>query len=307
MRPSAAARATFAAFVRYTGLPMIARATVARRRVGIVVYHDPPPERLEAHLEYLVRRYELLTLGELVEAITTGRWARVARPGIVITFDDGHRGNAALTPIFERYRLRPVIYLATESVTSGRFWFLEPGIDPEPLKLLPTAERLARIELERTGSTTERQALDRQEVQALADHVDFGSHTVTHPILPLCDDEEAEAEISTSRSEVERLTGRRCAHFSYPNGDYGPRDVMLVRETGYLSARTADIGWAGPSTDPFRLPIISLADHASVNMLAAHLAGALSVKRAVLRARRALASSRRPPPLEDRGISGGAS
>jgi peptidoglycan/xylan/chitin deacetylase (PgdA/CDA1 family) len=304
---SAAAKATFAGFVRYTGLPMITRVTIARRRVGIIVYHDPPPERLENHLDYLVRRYEMLTLDELVEAITTRRWGQRARPGIVITFDDGHRGNTALTPIFERYRLRPVVYLATQSVATGRFWFLEPGIDPEPLKLLPTAGRLARIEAEGTGSATDRQALDPDEVQGLTEHVDFGSHTVTHPILPLCDDDEAAAEIRNSRRDVERLTGRPCAHFSYPNGDYGARDVLLVRGSGYTSARTADIGWVGPTTDPFRLPIVSLADHASVNMLAAHLAGALAIKRAVRRSRRALSRSRRPPTLEDRGIAHGAS
>lgn len=288
MKRSSAAKAAFAALVRYAGAPQIARATVARRAVGIIVYHDPSPERLDAHLNYLVRRYELLSLDSLVEAITTGNWGGVTRPSIVITFDDGHRGNMALIPVFDRYGLTPVVYLATGSVESGRFWFLESGIDRERLKLLPTSERLALIEQQRTRQTTQRQALTPEEVRELSEYVDFGSHTVTHPILPLCLDDEAEAEIRDSRDHVQNLTGRPCVHFSYPNGDYSPRDVLFVRRSGYVSGRTADVGWSRRTTDPYRLPIVSLGDHASVNMLAAHLAGALFLKRAVRRSRRVM-------------------
>jgi len=71
-----------------------------------------------------------------------------------------------------------------------------------------------------------------------------------------------------------------------PNGDYTEREVSHVTGAGYDSARTADIGWNGPSTSRFHLKIVSIGDHASVNMLAAHLGGALLLKRALSRHRR---------------------
>ena len=63
-----------------------------------------------------------------------------------------------------------------------------------------------------------------------------------------------------------------------------------MKRSGYATARTTEIGWNDARSDPFRLKILSLADHASVNVLSAHLVGILAVRRFVpaLRHRRRL-------------------
>jgi peptidoglycan/xylan/chitin deacetylase (PgdA/CDA1 family) len=287
----------FVASVVYrTRLEAVMRRTSRRPRVGVIVYHDPSPELLEQHLEFLAERYPFVTVTEMVDAIRTGDWSAFPDAAIAITLDDGHRGNLELATVLKRYGVRPTIYLATSAVCGdGRFWFMEPGIDVQKLKLVTPAERAAalRESAPQTG-LADRHALQPEEVAALTQTADFGSHTVTHPVLPLCTDEEAADEITRSRRDVEKLTGTPGLHFCFPNGDYIERDVELVRSAGYVSARTTEIGWNGPRSDPFRLRIISGADDSSVAMLATHLSGLFRLRRLIpdRRRRRRVARAR---------------
>jgi peptidoglycan/xylan/chitin deacetylase (PgdA/CDA1 family) len=281
----AAAKNGGALAFRYGGLTALVRATVHRRRVGILLYHDPPFRLLRRHLEYLSKHYVFLTLDDLVAALEARDWSRLPARGVVITFDDGYRQNLELVPLFRRYGIRPTIYVSSAAVlTSGRFWFREPAVDPEPLKTVPNAQRLAaldRLGVSNSGmvAVAERHAFEGADVKRLANIVDFQSHSVTHPILPMCSAAEAEWEIKQSRIQVESLTQRPCEHFSFPNGDYSEREIEMVKQAGYRSARTTRIGWNGRTSDPFRLKIIATPDVASVSALAAQLTGALFVKR----------------------------
>jgi peptidoglycan/xylan/chitin deacetylase (PgdA/CDA1 family) len=286
------AKEAVALAMRYGGPTPLARHTIARRRVGILVYHDPSPPLLEQHLEYLSRRYSFVTLERLVQALESGDWRQLPSHGLVVTFDDGYRTNAQLVPLFERYGVTPTIYLCSEPITTdGRFWFREPNIDPEPLKRVPNSERLATLDRLRglvpaqVRSRNERHALSLADLDEMRDAVDFESHSVSHPILPMCSTSESEREIRQSRADIRRLTRKPCDHFAFPNGDYSPREIELVKQAGYRSARTTDIGWNGPGTDRFLLRIIGMPDTASVNVLAAHLAGVLFAKRLVRRVR----------------------
>ncbi|MFL5048434.1 MAG: polysaccharide deacetylase family protein, partial [Xanthobacteraceae bacterium] len=80
-------------------------------------------------------------------------------------------------------------------------------------------------------------------------------------------------EIFQSKHELEALLGQECVHFSYPNGDYSAREIELLRQAGYRSGRTVDLGWNSPGTDVYRLKILGTEDDASVNRLAADLTG----------------------------------
>jgi hypothetical protein len=62
-------------------------------------------------------------------------------------------------------------------------------------------------------------------------------------------------------------------HFSYPSGYYGHREMRLARLAGYRSARTTDIGWNGPRTNPYQLRILGTVDDCSIDRLAADLTG----------------------------------
>lgn len=264
--------------MRASGLPAVVRCTIARRRVAILVYHDPAPAALDRHLRHVARRHSFVKLDAAVAAIASGDLRRLPPNPVVVTFDDGHRGNAALSGVLARHGVIPAIYLCSAVATTQRhFWFLVAGAEVQALKRLPSRERLAV--LARTwGFAPEREhprrhALDGEEITALRGRVTFASHTRSHPILPTCDEAECREEIVTSRGEIEALVGEPCRHFSYPNGDYGARERALARTAGYASARTIDPGFNGARTDVHALRAVVVPDDASVHRLVGALAG----------------------------------
>jgi peptidoglycan/xylan/chitin deacetylase (PgdA/CDA1 family) len=70
----------------------------------------------------------------------------------------------------------------------------------------------------------------------------FGSHTVTHPRLADCDDEDARREIAESKHELEDELGVEIRDFAAPYGnpvvDFSPAHVAMAREAGYRSFAT---------------------------------------------------------------------
>src|SRR4029079_12026180 len=82
--------------IRWSGLAWIVRNTRARRRVSVVLYHDPPAQRFAEQLEFLAARYSLIPLERLAAALESGDWDSLPPRPLVITIDDGHAGNAGL-------------------------------------------------------------------------------------------------------------------------------------------------------------------------------------------------------------------
>jgi peptidoglycan/xylan/chitin deacetylase (PgdA/CDA1 family) len=277
------AREATAEALRLSGAPALLRRAHRRGFATILFYHDPKPGVLDAHLAHLRRRFQFTTLDAIVRSVERDDFSALPDHALALTFDDGHRGNYELLPVFRRHGVVPTIYLVSQVVGTGRrFWFQLPGSDSEPYKDLPNAERLARLARD-TGYTPdreyplgERQALTDAEIDEMAPYVDFQVHTRFHPILGRCSDEEAWEEIAGSKRELEERLGRECRHFSYPNGDFGSRDRALVRKAGFASARTTALGWTRPGTDPFELPCFGITDTSSVRVLDIQLSGIAS-------------------------------
>jgi peptidoglycan/xylan/chitin deacetylase (PgdA/CDA1 family) len=261
-----------AQFVVVTGIAWATRALLWRDRVAILLYHDPDPATLDRHLTYLKKICDLVPLEEL-------NLPGTGRPRAVITLDDGHAGNAKLLPIFIKHKVRPTIYLCSRIVgRPRRHWWLHPGAEQagiERLKRQTNVQRLA--ELEAYGFIQDRDdlptALSFDQVEAMRPFVDFQAHTRFHPILTRCDDSESQDEIVDSKHEIEALVKNRCQHFAYPNGNYGAREINLVKAAGFKTARTCDVGWNDHRSDPFRLRTIIIADDASTRWFATQLTG----------------------------------
>jgi peptidoglycan/xylan/chitin deacetylase (PgdA/CDA1 family) len=275
------AREAPAHLLRWSGAPWLLRRTHRRGCAAILLYHDPAPAILDAHFAWLrAHGFTFTTLDAVVDAIARRDVSALPDGALVVTLDDGHRGNHALLPVFRAHGVVPTIYLCTQVVaTERRFWFQQPDLDTQPYKRLRNAQRIEALrrdcgfEPERAYPPAERQALSAREIDEMAPFVDFEVHTRFHPVLTQCGDDEAFEEIAASKRELEARLGRACPHFSYPNGDYLAREVELARRAGFASARTIDLGWTRPDTDPFRLPCFGIADDASVPMLEAQLSG----------------------------------
>lgn len=278
---------------RWTGLEAAMRFARARRNVTVVVYHNPDPDTLRSHLAWFSRRYSFTTMDAVADAMETGRWGDLPRYPLVITFDDGHRANAKLEPVLREFGVRPTIYLCSRIIGTHRpYWWQTPAAERlgvEALKRLPDRERRARLagagnDPERDGD--DRQAMSWEEVRALTPICDFGAHTRNHPILIRCDDRQCADEIAYCKSEVEAFLQRPCQHFAYPNGDFGEREVAVLRQAGYRTARTIEPGWNGPDADPMRLKAFPVSDDVPVSWLAVQMTGIPAWLRGIRDARR---------------------
>jgi len=119
-------------------------------------------------------------------------------------------------------------------------------------QLLAQIGRWAGVEpAERTTHRT----LSARDLHALADGglVDIGAHSVSHPFLSRCPLPDQRREIQASRQFLEQELGRPVGSFAYPNGDYTPQTVELVRgEFLCACASTQDSVWH--HSDRYQLP-----------------------------------------------------
>ena len=86
--------------------------------------------------------------------------------------------------------------------------------------------------------------------------VDIGAHTHTHEILSNLDDASLKQQLTVSKALIEENTGRPCVHFAYPNGarrDYSSRAIELLRDCGFESAVSLELGCNLLGADPYQL------------------------------------------------------
>lgn len=95
--------------------------------------------------------------------------------------------------------------------------------------------------------------LTHKEIRDLSARHEIGAHTIMHPRLTQIPSDQARTEIRESKRWVESVTGKPCAMFCYPYGDYNPDIASLVREEGWRGARSTET-YAFEGDDPFALP-----------------------------------------------------
>jgi peptidoglycan/xylan/chitin deacetylase (PgdA/CDA1 family) len=81
--------------------------------------------------------------------------------------------------------------------------------------------------------------------------IEIGSHSVRHPRFPSLDAEQALHELRQSKAQVEEITGRPAASFSFPHGAHTGRDVTLARQAGYARVLTIEPETIGGGVTPF--------------------------------------------------------
>jgi len=105
--------------------------------------------------------------------------------------------------------------------------------------------------------------------------IDFGAHTVTHPMLSQLSADEARDEIEGSKRVLEERLGTGVTAFAYPYGKAGmftDETVGLVREGGFTLAFTTENGRDTPGTPTLRLRRDGMRD-VPAYVLAVRLAG----------------------------------
>lgn len=66
--------------------------------------------------------------------------------------------------------------------------------------------------------------------------IDFGAHSVNHPVLTNLPMEQAKYEITKSKKDIELMIGKNVTAFSYPDGDFNDELINHVKENGFVCA-----------------------------------------------------------------------
>ena len=165
----------------------------------VIYYHSvPEKERLqfEKQLDQLVRYATPISVQGEITLVSGKRYAAV-------TFDDGFKNfhDCALPGLLKR-GIPSTMFLITEVI--GRTF----GPDGEEVMSL-------------------------DQILSLPDSVVIGSHTLSHPLLPKIDKDEATREIVLSRTVLEEKLKRKISLFSFPFGGFNQKMVEICRIAGY--------------------------------------------------------------------------
>jgi len=252
--------------LRYSGLPLLVRELIQRRRITIIDYHAVSPEVLDFHLSVLRKRYNLIELRDCVRALETGRVRQLPPRPMVVTIDDGHSSVRDLAQTCQRHGVRPTVFLCSGLVDTDRhFWWmlLDDQTTINRLKHLRHAERVEALMHALSVAQQAPQSslsLCANDVMALREGFDFQAHSVFHPILTTCCDERSKYEIEKAKSDLEQLYGLQVFAFAYPDGAHSARDTANVQNAGYECAVTCEPGFNGARTDVMRLRRIGMGD-----------------------------------------------
>ena len=80
-------------------------------------------------------------------------------------------------------------------------------------------------------------------------------HTKTHPSLPTLTSQNALSEIEGSRQDLLNAGISTVNTFVYPYGDYNDQIIDMVRNAGYIGARSVLRGANDQDANPFLLKI----------------------------------------------------
>lgn len=275
-------------FIRYTGMPLLFREWVQRRKITILLFHDMPAESAGWAFAWLKQHYNLIGLQDYLKAVQLG--SRLPNKAAIITFDDGHASNYELLPIIKQLQIPITIFLCSDIVGTHRhFWFKhskELHQNHGHLKKISNDGRLEALKpygFEQTQEYDDLQALTHEQIEEMRPWVDFQSHTCFHPCLPQCDDETAQKELSLSKQHLEQDYALEINTISYPNGDYTEREIRLSQEAGYSCGITVDPGYNDMHTDLFRLKRISVNDAHTKDELIVKASGCFALMKRLFR------------------------
>ncbi len=167
------------------------------------------PQRFRDHIDYLYQKeYMTVTFHDLMQP----NFVMPAKP-IIITFDDAYRCIYEYAmPILAKYAFRSVIFVVSGFIGQANSWEAF-GIQRGYRHLSHTE----LIELHRHGH-------------------EIGSHTVTHPYLPVLTTSQANSELGDSKSRLEDTLGQTVISFCYPYGKSSPRLEQLLIQNEYKFA-----------------------------------------------------------------------
>ena len=184
-------------------------------------------ERQMAWLKWL--GYHVISLDEYAQCRRSYQLPPVR--SVVITIDDGFAEVGTLAaPVLQRYGFPAILFLVSGLVGDANRWDAAgTSLAGRPLLAWDAIEALRG--------------------QGIA----FGAHTRSHPRLGRLSDEQAQAEISGSKTDLERALQQPVPLLAYPFGDFNAATPGLAEQAGFAAACSVQAGLNSASTPCFTL------------------------------------------------------
>jgi peptidoglycan/xylan/chitin deacetylase (PgdA/CDA1 family) len=268
--------------LRYSGLPFLSREIFQRNKVSILLFHDISNNTALQTFKYLTHNYNILDLNDFIEASEKKDFSKIPKKALIITFDDAHIRNYEMLPAIKKFKIPITIFLCASIINTNRhFWFKlkNKSISTSELKYKSNKNKLdllSKVGFQQEKEFNNAQALQKVQIEEMKRYINMQSHTLFHPILPKCDDDEAKEEIFKSKQILEKEYGLNINAISYPNGDYSDRDIQLSKDAGYKCGITVDFGFNTLHTDIFRLKRLSVNDTNNIDELIVKASGVWS-------------------------------
>jgi peptidoglycan/xylan/chitin deacetylase (PgdA/CDA1 family) len=247
------------------------------------------PDIFEAQLKYLKKHYTVLSLDRALTLLQDGT---LPSNSLVVTFDDGYRNFYDYAyPLLGKYGVPATVFLATDFVfkneplwvdrleyaigrgdgsraekiahdekTRARLKTLSPAIREHDLR---NEEQISWTQFQDfTGDREVYAPLTKSQMSEMQlDHVSFGAHTRSHPILSTLTRAEQDDEIEGSRIDIAGAGLRASPAFAYPNGqrgDWNEDTETVLAAHGFTYALTTLEGVNTKKTRPLQLHRIVL-------------------------------------------------
>lgn len=213
-----------------------------------IYFHNPEKGLFEKCVKWLKRKgYKFLSVDELIP-IRDGL-IEFPKGGVIVTADDGWKENIPnIVMISKRESIPVTIFITAEPLkTMNSYWwsYVKKAIqlkiqvqNIEELKKIDNSKRVEIINELRSKIIIEKESMTISELKEINENktITIGSHTVSHPILTKCSHLESSYEIKCSKEELEKIINKPVKYFAYPNGNYGLREIEILKDNGYTAA-----------------------------------------------------------------------
>jgi len=189
------------------GLMMLAGRSPAARFV-VLCYHEVPQE---ARTRFARQMHALSRGTTVVRAAHTGPLPD-GGSYVAITFDDAFRsvGTNAVPELLSR-GFPATIFVPVDFLGKEAGWEMRNGVI----------------------NGVNDQVMTCDELRSLPEIIEFGSHSLSHPLLTKIDVVRLREEVTTSRHKLAELLGSHVSLFALPYGEYDDRVVAMCRRAGY--------------------------------------------------------------------------
>lgn len=271
-----------------SGLPYLIRRFLQNNKCTIILYHEINAEIFDKHLHALKYRYNIIALQDYLIA-KKSESSRLPKRSLIITFDDGYKGNFRLLPVIKKHNIPLTIFLCSSIINSKRqYWdkFKDLRTWKDKLRNMSAEEMdlfLKEYGFDWMKEFDDRQSLNKEEIDCMKSYVDFQSHSRFHLFLQTCTAVRAENEIKGSKEELEKGYGLKVNSISYPHGDFTDREINLVKKAGYEAGITVNLGFNSLNENAYKLKRICISDDAGIYELLVQAAGISKFVKSIFR------------------------